>query len=187
VGTVTGRGLYEAGFDGSSGFVIIHEGNSLHAARVVSGFGFSLIADLSEGSSAVVGSHYANRHYVATGGANRRLELTEEHGVTAFPIGMSASTFVIGASVTQGSGAISATIGLEYWATEYDSTRGIESIFGTTVNTGAFLDNDGVVLTVTGVSANPRADQIRWYRSVDGGGYPDGGIIRTTAIGTTQG
>jgi hypothetical protein len=64
VGTVTGRGLYEAGFDGSSGFVIIHEGNSLHAARVVSGFGFSLIADLSEGSSAVVGSHYANRHNV---------------------------------------------------------------------------------------------------------------------------
>jgi hypothetical protein len=174
VGTVTGRGLYEAGFDGSSGFVIIHEGDNLHSASITPDFGLALIATLPTGSSPIVGTHYANRHYTANGAANKRLENTLT-GVTALPMGMSATTFVIGASVTQGSGAISATIGLEYWATEYDSTRGIESIFGTTVNTG-----------VTGVSANPRADQIRWYRSVDGGGYPDGGIIRTTAIGTTQ-
>jgi hypothetical protein len=43
-----------------------------------------------------------------------------------------------------------------------------------------------VVVTVTGTSANARADKIRWYRSTDGGGYPDGGLIQTTAIGTTQ-
>jgi hypothetical protein len=43
-----------------------------------------------------------------------------------------------------------------------------------------------VIVTVTGTSTNSRADQIRWYRSVDGGGFPDGGLIQTTAIGTTQ-
>jgi len=95
-------------------------------------------------------------------------------------------TFVIGVSVTQGAGSISATTGLEYWQTEYDSTRGIESLFGSTANTGAFTDLDSIIATVTGVSANGRSNEIRWYRSVDGGGYPDGGLIQTTAIGTTQ-
>jgi hypothetical protein len=184
IGSVTNRGAYEAGFDGSSGFVIAHEGNNLHSISIHPNVGISLVAELPTGSSAIVGTHYANRHYLATGVANKRLE--RAIGVTSFPVGMSATTFAVGTSQTTGSGAISATIGLEYWVTEYDSTRGIESIHGSTVNTGVFTDIDGVVLTVTGVSANPRADTIRWYRSVDGGGYPDGGIIRSTPIGTTQ-
>ena len=37
IGGVTGVGLYEAGFDGTSQYIVAHEGNSLHAARIVSG------------------------------------------------------------------------------------------------------------------------------------------------------
>lgn len=185
IGAVTGRGLYEAGFDSSLGFVIAHEGNSLHAAPIATGLTFSLIDNLPSGSSQIVGAHYANRHYTANGASNRKLELAAG-AITSFPTGMSTSTFITGVSVTQGAGSMSATTGLEYWVTEFDSVRGIESIHGSTANTGTFSSLDSVIVTVTGVSANPRADQIRWYRSTDGGGFPDGGLIQTTAIGTTQ-
>ena len=189
VGGVTGTGLYEAGFDGGVDFLVAHEGSSYHAARINASPSFSRIDGFAAGTSPIVGSHYANRHYVANGVGNRRLESPGggvAAGITSFPIGMSTTTFVSGASVTQGAGLISATTGLVYWVTEYDSARGIESLRGSTVNTGAFSLLDSIVVTVTGVSANPRANQIRWYRSTDGGGFPDGGLIQTTAIGTTQ-
>lgn len=186
VGGVTGRGLYEAGFDGNSQYVIAHEGNSLYYARIdADGLTFSLMDNLTEGSSELVGTHYANRHYLATSVANRRVELTTS-GLSSFPIGMSGSSFAVGVSITQGAGSMTAVTGLEYWVTEYDSSRGIESVTGYTANTGVFTSLDSVVVTVTGVSMNPEADYIRWYRSTDGGTYPDGGLIRSTAIGTTQ-
>lgn len=186
LGSLTGVGLYEAGFDSSNGFLIAHEGNSLHSAPIAASLSFTLIDNLPSGSSATVGAHYANRHYTANGKSNRKLEDDGASGITSFPIGMSTTTLVMGISVTQGSGNISATTGLEYWVTEYDSTRGIESLHGSTAHTGSFSSLDSIIVTVTGVSANARADQIRWYRSNDGGGYPDGGLIQTTAIGTTQ-
>jgi len=186
IGGVTGSGLYEAGFDGTSQYIVAHEGNSLHAARIATGtLSFALIDNLPTGSSPTVGTHYANRHYTANSISNRRLEATAT-GVTSFPIGMSRSTYAIGVSVTQGAGSMSATTGLVYWVTEYDSARGIESMTGASASTGAFSNLNSVVATVTGTSANSRANQIRWYRSVDGGGFPDGGLMQTTAIGTTQ-
>jgi hypothetical protein len=184
IGGVTGSALYEAGFDGGTGYIIAQEGNSLHASSVIASLSFSLIDNLPASSLPVVGTHYANRHYVASGVANRRLELSG--GVTSYPVGMSVTTLVVGVSTLAGSGSMSATTGLAYWITEYDSSRGIESVFGSTADTGTFSGITGVVVTVTGVSANPRANKIRWYRSTDGGGYPDGGLIRETAIGTTQ-
>lgn len=186
IGGVTGSGLYEAGFDGTSQYIVAHEGNSLHAAQIVSGtLTFSLIDNLPTGSSPTVGTHYANRHYTANAASNRRLEATAT-GITSFPIGMSVSTYAIGTSVTAGAGSMSATTGIVYWVTEYDSVRGIESVTGASVNSGAFSGITSVIVTVTGVSANTRADKIRWYRSVDGGGFPDGGLIQETASGTTQ-
>lgn len=180
----TTRSIYEAGFDTGS-YLVVHAGNSLSA--VVSGAtttSFSLVDNLPTGSTEMVACHYANRHYLATEVANRRLELAAS-GITSFPIGMSRSTFTIGVSVTQGTSNMTASTGLVYWATEYDSVRGIESMTGSSAVTVAFAEKDGVILTITGVSANPRADQIRWYRSIDGGGFPDGGLIATTAIGVT--
>ena len=185
VGGVTGTGLYDAGFDGGTDYLVAHEGDNYSSAAIgVTTLSFAATDSFATGTQPIVGAHYANRHYVANGVGNRRLELAT--GITSFPIGMSTSTFVAGVSVTGGAGDISATTGLEYWVTEYDSTRGIESIHGSTAHTGAISSKDSVIVTVTGVSANPRADQIRWYRSVDGGGYPDGGLLQTTAIGTTQ-
>lgn len=187
VGGVTGSGLYEAGFDGGTDYLIAHEGDTYHASTIATSLTFSAIDGFTSGSLPIVGAHYANRQYTANNVANRRLELVSAAvGITSLPIGMSASTFVMGVSVTQGAGLISATTGLEGWVTEYDSVRGIESIHGSTVNTGSFSSLDSIIWTVTGVSANPRANQLRWYRSVDGGGFPDGGLIQTTAIGTTQ-
>lgn len=183
---ITGIGLYEAGFDGTSQYVVVHAGTTYYSARIVSG-SLTPVAFDTVGSTAlpIVGSHFANRHYTANGVQNRRFEATAS-GLTSFPIGMSTTTLAVGVSVTQGVGTMSATTGLEYWVTEYDSTRGIESIHGSTANTGAFSLKDSVIVTATGVSANPRADSLRWYRSSDGNGYPDGGLIRETAIGTTQ-
>ncbi len=186
VGGVTNKSLYEAGFAGANARLIVHEGNSLHSAEITSStLSFDLIHNLPSGSSAAVGCHYANRHYLATNVENRKLELIGA-GVTASLIGMSASTFTVGVSATQGSGSLSSAAGLEYWATEYDSTRGIESIYGSTANTGAISSVDSVVVSVTGDPINPNANQIRWYRSTDGGAYPDGGLIQTTSIATKR-
>ena len=183
---VTGIGLYEAGFDGTSQYVVAHAGTTYYHARIVSGsLTFTAFDTIGSTALPVVGSHFANRHYVANGAQNRRLEATAT-GITSFPIGMSTTSLAVGVSVTQGAGSMSATTGLEYWATEYDSVRGIESIHGSTAHTGAFSLLNSVVVTATGTSTNPRCDTIRWYRSVDGGGYPDGWLIRETAIGTTQ-
>ena len=185
VGSVTGVGLYEAGYDSSAGFIVAQEGVNLYSSPVATSLTWTQIDTLPTGASATVGAHYANRHYTANGKSNRKLEKSGS-GITSFPIGMSTSTFTTGVSVTQGSGDISATTGLEYWVTEYDSSRGIESLHGSTAHTGTISSKDGIVVTVTGTSANARADKIRWYKSIDGGGYPDGGLIQTTAIGTTQ-
>ena len=47
---VTGVGLYEAGFDGTSQYVVAHEGNSLHAARITgTTLTFALIDNLPSG------------------------------------------------------------------------------------------------------------------------------------------
>src|SRR3990167_9212063 len=66
-GTITGTsgaGLYEAGFDSSAGYVVAHTGNSLHAALITATvLSFSLIHNLPTGSTAITGTHYANRHY----------------------------------------------------------------------------------------------------------------------------
>jgi hypothetical protein len=80
---------------------------------------------------------------------------------------------------------MNAVTGLVYWTTEYDSVRGIESITGGSVSTGVFTGITAVYVFATGISSNPRADTLNWYRSVDGGGFPDGGLISTTPIGTT--
>ena len=185
LGSLTGLGLYEAGFDGNAIHLVVHQGNSLHSAPIVSGtLSLTLLDNLPSGSSAIVGSHYASRHYLATGVGNRRIEFIG--GATSSTMGMSNSGFAVGVSVTQGAGGMNATIGLEYWVNEYDPSRGIESIKGSTVNTGVFDSLDSVIATATGSANNPNATQLRWYRSVDGGGYPDGGLIQTTPIGTTQ-
>src|SRR3989304_1934767 len=76
--------------------VYVARGRGLHAARITgTTLTFSLIDNLPSGSSATVGTHYANRHYTANAVSNRRLEATAT-GITSFPLGMSASTFTVG-------------------------------------------------------------------------------------------
>jgi hypothetical protein len=181
----TGKGLYEAGFDGQAGFLLAQADDSIYSTPIAATFTFSLANTLVAGSSAIVGCHYANRHYLAATTCNRRVE-SSGSGVTFFPIGMSRSTFGVGVSVSTTAGGIAATTGLVYWATEYDSVRGIESMTGASVSTGAITGSTTVTVFVTGTSSNPRANKIRWYRSVDSGGFPDGGLVGETAIGTTS-
>ena len=185
LGSLTGKGLYECGFDDSAGYLIAHTGNSIYSAPVAASLSFTLIDNLPSGSSATVGSHYASRHYTANGKSNRKFEAVTG-GITSFPIGMSTSTFGTSAAASVGNGDITCSTGLEYWTTEYDSVRGIESLHGSTSHTGIIKSASSVIVITTGVSSNARADKIRWYRSTDGGGFPDGGLIQTTAIGTTQ-
>lgn len=186
-GTIAGttaHGLYEAGFDAAP-FVLAHMDDSYYTAPVTAaGMSFSAVISFAAGTSVVVGSHYANRHYLANGVSNARVEYGST--ISAYPIGMTRSTFAIGVSLTQGAGNLSAVTGIVYWATEYDSVRGTESMTGASISTGAFTSLDGAVPFVTGLSSNSLADTIRWYRSVDGGGFPDGGFIGSTPIGTTS-
>lgn len=180
---ITAKAVYEAGFDAGP-YILAHMDDTYYSAPVTAaGLSFSSVISFAFGTSGLVGCHYANRHYLANGISNVRVELGTT--VTAYPIGMTRSTFTLGTSVTQGAGSLSAATGLVYWTTEYDSTRGTESMTGASVSTGAFAGKNSVVVTVTGVSANTLADSIRWYRTLDGGAFPDGGLIATTAIGTT--
>jgi hypothetical protein len=182
---VTGTALYEAGFDESAGFVLAQAGDALYSATIGSSLTFTQVDTFTSGSSAMVGTHYANRHYLATGNANRRIE-GGASGVTSYPVGMSPSVLGITATVSNIiGGSESATVGLVYWVTEYDSARGIESITGSSCQTAPFTDKRFIQVVATGVTTNPTADTLRWYRSVDGGGFPDGGLLGETPIGTT--
>ena len=183
VGALTGKGLYEAGFDGGTDYLILHEGDTYWSAPTIAALTFTSLTTFSSTTNPAVGTHHSNRHYLANSVGNAKIEFVG--GVTLHGIGMSTTSFATGVSITQGSGLISANTGLEYWVTEYDSTRGIESLHGSTSHTGAISLKDGIVVIVTGTSTNGRADKLRWYRSTDGGGYPDGGLIQETAIGTT--
>jgi hypothetical protein len=185
IGAVDGVGLYEAGFDDSPGFVLAQAGDTLYSAPISVALTFTQADTFAVGSSAMVGTHYANRHYLASSVANRRIEATVTGGVTSYPIGLSASTLGITANVSVLGGSVSATTGLVYWVTEYDSVRGLESITGSSCNTGPFTNRMWAQAVVSGVTVNPTADTLRWYRSLDGGGFPDGGLIGETPIGTT--
>lgn len=189
VGAVAGRALMELGFDGTTNFVLAHEGDNLHVAPITAGpildLEFEQVDSLASGSSETVGAHYASRHYIATAVGNRRLEDDGAGGVTSHPVGVSASGFSVTVS-SQGSGSLQASTGLEYWVTEYDSVRGTEGLHGSTAHTGALSGVQSVLVTAIGAKTSPLADQLRWWRSTDGGGYPDGGLINTTPIGTTQ-
>ncbi len=188
LGSVTGKGLYDAAFDSNRSSLVAHAGDSLYSARIAAGtLSFAKIDSFASNSKPVVGGHYGNRHYIATNVANRRLESTAT-GITSFSIGVSATTLAMSFDGTLGTTGIPAIVtGLEYWVTEYDSSRGIESVFGDTANSGPVTSaRASFEVSVTGVTANPNADQLRWYRSTDGGGYPDGGLIQTTAIGVTS-
>lgn len=186
LGSATGKGLYEAGFDNIPPYLVVHSGNSITTAPIVPGaLSFTNLTTLNENNLPVVGAHYANRHYMATYVRNLRIEDTGT-GTAVYPVGMSTTQMAVGVSVSGTSGSIDATTGLEYWVTEYDSARGIESLHGSTAHTGAISSKASVVVTATGTTSNSTADKLRWYRSTDGGGFPDGGLIQETAIGTTQ-
>lgn len=185
IGAVDGVGLYEAGFDGSPGFLLAQAGDTLYSAPISTALTFTQADTFATGSSAMVGTHYANRHYLATSSANRRIEATVTGGVTSYPIGLSASVLGITVGVAVLGGSASATTGLVYWVTEYDSVRGLESVTGSSVSTGPFTDKMWAQVVVSGVTTNPTADTLRWYRSLDGGGFPDGGLIGETPIGQT--
>ena len=181
---VTGTALYEAGFDDSAGFVLAHAGDNLYSAAIGSSLTFTLVDTVATGSSAMVGTHYANRHYLAFGNANRRIESTTT-GTTSLIIGMSQTTLGISGNFFSVGNSATISTGLVFWVTEYDSVRGIESIAGaSTAFIGPFTDRS-VQVFVTGTTINPNTDTLRWYQTIDGGAFPDGGLIGETPVGTT--
>lgn len=185
-GAVTWKGCYYAGFEGGdeNQFLILHAGDTLYSDAIGDGMTPSSLESLSAGSTPVVGAHYANRHYLALGNANKCVEL--DSILTLRDVGMRATGLVCGVSVTQGSGDMTTTTGLTYWLTEYDSIRGLESIAGNTAFTDVFTAIDSVIVTIGGTILNDNTDRIRIYRTTDGGTYPDGGMIAEASITTTS-
>ena len=185
VASATWKGIYYAGFDGGDGaqFLIAHSGNTLYQDTIGDAMVPTSMKTLETETVPVVGAHYANRHYLATGSENLCVELI--NGITQRQMGMAKTDLTVGVSLTQGAGDITTTTGFTYWLTEYDSTRGIESIAGSTAHTGAFTALDSVVLTVGGTHSNTNSNRIRAYRSVDGGVFPDGGMIQEVPRAST--
>jgi hypothetical protein len=176
--SATVRGVYHAGFDGNLEYLIVHEGDNFHHALISDSMTFTSDGAIGSGSSPIIGTHYANRHYVVNGVSNHVYENVS--GITHRSMGMAQPTMTLGVSATQGVGNMTVTTGLTYWLTEYDSTRGIESIYGTTsISTGAFSSKDSVVVTITGSKRNANANKYRAYRTTDGGVFPDGSLLTT--------
>lgn len=183
----TGRALYWAGYDDGADYLIYQEGDNYRPVAV-SGVPSSVSISAGSNTSAMVGCHYGNRHYLANGVSNVVAERDSTSGVTFRTTGMArTSATVTGTSVLQGASSFTATTGLVYWITEYDSLRGIESVYGSTsVSTGAFTGKDGVVLTISGATNNSNTNALRLYRTTDGGVFPDGGLLATLAVGVTS-
>ena len=186
VAGTTGRGLYWAGYDDGTDYLIYQEGDNYRPVAV-SGVPSSVTLSAGSNTDAMVGCHYGNRHYLVNGVTNVVAERNSVTGLTFRTAGMVATdVYVSGSSVTQGSGAMSVTTGLVYWITEYDSVRGIESVYGaTSTSTGGFANLDGIVLTISGSANNATTDKLRLYRTTDGGAFPDGGLLATLAVGAT--
>ena len=182
-GTV--RGVYHAGFDGELEALIVQVGDTYEHSLIQSSMTFTTDGTIGSGTLPLTGVHYANRHYVVNGVSNHVYENIS--GVTHRSMGMVKPTQTIGLSVTQGSGSMTASTGLIYWLTEYDSTRGIESVYATTSSSsGAFSSKTSVVLTISGTSTNFIADKYRIYRTTDGGEFPDGSLLATIASSSTS-
>lgn len=185
VGTsTTWLGLYAAGFDNDTDHIIAQDSSTFYSARILTS-GMAMASLNSAGTDPLppVGVHYAGRHYVVNGATN----LVFRESGTAIAV---AKMGMIDATVGQtanalGSGSMTSTLGMEYWVTEYDATNGIESVAGSTTNTGSFASAAGVSVVITGRSLNSNSTHWRLYRSTDGGVYPSGGLLTTLAIGTT--
>ena len=187
VGAVTGRALYFAGFDGGSNRLIAHESDTYYDSSVDDALAFTSVGSHGSGTLPVTGTHAANKHFLVNAAANRAVELVSPvAGVTLRDMGMATSTLTLGLSVTQGVSDFTVSSGLVYWATEYDSSRGIESLAGTRATSSTFTDKDGIVVTISGSSANTNGDIIRLYRTLDAGAYPTGTLLTSLAAGTTS-
>ena len=182
----TGRALYWAGYDDGTDYLVYQESDNYRPVAV-SGVPSGVTLSCGSGSDAMVGCHYGNRHYLVNGVSNIVAERDSITGVTFRTAGMVATnSAVTGTSITQGSGSFTVTTGLVYWITEYDSTRGIESVYGaTSTSTGGFSNLDGIILTISGATHNRNSDYLRLYRTTDGGVFPDGGLLATLAVGAT--
>lgn len=184
--SATGRAIHHMPFDGDLDYLLVQTGDNYRTGQIVDGAGISFSATSSAGSNTerLVGTRYAGRHYIVNGVSNRVYEFMA--GLGSRSMGMVEPSLTVGVSVTQGSGDMSATTGLIWWATEYDSVRGIESVAGSTsVSSGAFTSKDSVVLSITGTAANSNATHYRIYRSVDDGVFPDGMLIGSVAISSS--
>lgn len=175
--STTLTGSYHAGFDDGTDWAVVQQDTGYRFGRIdASGMALSPVE--ATAGMPVVGSHYGNRHYLVNEVDNLVAERDSAAGLTFRQIGMDPATQTIGLSITQGASQFSATTGLIYWLTEYDSTRGLESVAGaTSLSTGVFSSLDSVVLTFSGSLANSNADKLRIYRTNDGGVFPDGGML----------
>lgn len=183
VSGVTWASLYAAGFDNETDHILALADETVYAGRVAAGMSMVTLASAGDDPGPLLGTHFANRHYVVTGATNMVVE-PEGLGLSTRRMGMIATTAGV-STIPGGSGNMSATIGLEYWATEYDSVHGIESVAGATINSGAIVLVAGVTVVIGGLSANSNADTWRIYRSSDGGVFPTGGLLAEVAIGAT--
>ncbi len=177
-------GLYSAQFDNGRDQIVAQVGNSLSFALIQSQMSTAGSSSAGSGPAWLTGCHYGNRHYLSNGVTNVVFEMNGAGPSFRTP-GMGKPSFTIGVSVTQSAGSMTVVDNMYYWVTEYDSVRGIESIYGTTAGTGAFTSKDSVILTVTGSKVNPNADSYRVYRTTDTEAFPAGGLLATLASGVS--
>lgn len=175
--SATARAIYSLGFDGANEHILVQAADSYYTGLIQSGISFSAGLNVGSGTGRLSGTHMANRHYIVNG--NQNLAVENLSGVSTRTIGMAAATATLGLSVSATAGNMTASVGLVYWVTEYDSSRGIESVAGATSFTNQFTSVAAVVASISGVSVNSNMDTFRVYRSTDGGTFPDGGLIGT--------
>jgi len=186
VSSATLRALYQAGFDNGQDYLVVQAADTYQYALIGTSMSFTSLGLVGTGTSRMVGTHFANRHYVVNGASNVALEFAGGDSVSLRVMGMTKPSHTIGVTVSGASGSMTASTGLTYWSTEYDSGRGLESIYGmTSASTGAFSSRASVELTLAVSPTNTNADRLRIYRTTDGGVFPDGGFLADIPIGQT--
>jgi hypothetical protein len=172
------NGIKFVDFDSATDRLTIQTNGSLYSSTIAGAAFGSVRSGLTAAALHLDATKFADNYFMCNGIDTNWVMLndntTVRQGLTAItspPTHTSAGTGITGTFI--------------YWVTEYDSTNDVESAAAATGATLSVTVTDDTVTITKPTTLNSSATHWRLYRSKDGGAFPIGWLVASTAIGTT--
>lgn len=172
------NGIKFVDFDSADDRLLVQANGALYSSTIAGASFGSIRSSLTSTAVHLDSSKFADNLFMCNGVDTNFVvkndNTTIRHGLaaqTAPPTHTAAGTGITGTFI--------------YWATEYDSTNDVESAVAATGATLSVTVTDDTVTITKPATVNSSATHWRLYRSKDGGSFPIGWRVATTAIGTT--